>query len=79
MSRKAGTIGLSRSLAREFGSDGITVNVAAPGVTITASAKKALLREIQETAIKMRCLNREEHAEDLVGTVFFLVSPTPIS
>jgi NAD(P)-dependent dehydrogenase (short-subunit alcohol dehydrogenase family) len=23
----------------------------------------------------MRCLNREEHAEDLVGTVFFLASP----
>jgi hypothetical protein len=48
-------------------------------VTITASAKKALPREIQKTAIKMGCLNHEEHAEDLVGTVFFLVSPTPIS
>ncbi len=72
---KAGTIGLSRSLAREFGSEGITVNVVAPGVTITPSAKKALPQEIQDAAIKVRCLNREEHAEDLVGTVFFLASP----
>lgn len=72
---KAGTIGLSRSLAREFGAEGITVNVVAPGVTITASAKKALPQEIQDTAIKVRCLNREEHAGDLSGTVFFLASP----
>jgi NAD(P)-dependent dehydrogenase (short-subunit alcohol dehydrogenase family) len=37
---KAGTIGLSRSLAREFGPDGITVNVVAPGVTITARRRR---------------------------------------
>lgn len=72
---KAGTIGLSRSLAREFGSEGITVNVVAPGVTITPSAKKALPQEIQEAAIEMRCLHREEQAGDLIGTVFFLASP----
>jgi 3-oxoacyl-[acyl-carrier protein] reductase len=72
---KAGTIGLSRSLAREFGPEGITINVVAPGVTITASAKKALPQEVQDTAIKARCLNREEQAADLTGTVFFLASP----
>jgi 3-oxoacyl-[acyl-carrier protein] reductase len=72
---KAGMICLSRSLAREFGPEGITVNVVAPGVTITASAKKTLPQEVQDTAIKMRCLNREEHAGDLTGAVFFLASP----
>jgi 3-oxoacyl-[acyl-carrier protein] reductase len=72
---KAGTIGLSRSLARGFGPEGITVNVVAPGVTITPSAKKALPRDMQDTAIKVRCLPREEHAGDLTGTVFFLASP----
>ncbi|MGY2734685.1 SDR family NAD(P)-dependent oxidoreductase [Sphingomonas sp. UYP23] len=72
---KAGTIGLSRSLAREFGHEGITVNVVAPGVTITPSAKKALPQEVQDTAIAVRCLNREENADDLTGTVFFLASP----
>jgi 3-oxoacyl-[acyl-carrier protein] reductase len=30
---------------------------------------------VQDTAIKVRCLNREEHASDLTGTVFFLASP----
>jgi 3-oxoacyl-[acyl-carrier protein] reductase len=72
---KAGTIGLSRSLAREFGPEGITVNVVAPGVTITPSARKALPKEVQDAAIDDRCLNREEHAGDLTGTVFFLASP----
>ena len=68
-------IGLSRSLAREFGGEGVCVNVVAPGVTITASAKKALPQSIQDTAIAGRCLKREEHADDLTGAVFFLASP----
>ena len=72
---KAGLIGLSRSLAREFGGEGVCVNVVAPGVTITASAKKALPQSIQDTAISVRCLKREEHADDLTGAVFFLASP----
>jgi NAD(P)-dependent dehydrogenase (short-subunit alcohol dehydrogenase family) len=72
---KAGTIGLSRSLAREFGAEGITVNVVAPGVTITPSAKKTLPQEVQHTAINVRCLHREEYADDLTGAVSFLASP----
>lgn len=72
---KAGTVGLSRSLAREFGKEGITVNVVAPGVTVTEAAKKTLPQEVQDIAIESRCLQREEVAEDLTGTVFFLASP----
>jgi len=72
---KAGTVGLSRSLAREFGDQGITVNVVAPGVTVTATAARTLPPEIQVRAIASRCLKREEVASDLVGTVFFLASP----
>ena len=72
---KSGMIGLSRSLAREFGGEGITVNVVAPGVTITPTAKKTLPETIQSEAIKARCLQREEHAGDLTGAVFFLASP----
>jgi NAD(P)-dependent dehydrogenase (short-subunit alcohol dehydrogenase family) len=72
---KSGMIGFSRSLAREFGAEGVCVNVVAPGVTITASAKRALPQSIRDTAIAVRCLKREEHAEDLTGTVFFLASP----
>ena len=39
VSAKAGMVGLSRSLAREFGAEGITVNLVAPGVTITGAGK----------------------------------------
>ncbi len=72
---KSGMIGLSRTLAREFGEEGITVNVVAPGVTITPAARKTLPETIQTEAIKARCIQREEQAGDLTGTVFFLASP----
>lgn len=75
VSAKAGVIGLTRTLAREFGDEGITVNLIAPGVTITPAAAKALPKEIQEAQIARRAIKREETAIDLVGPVFFLASP----
>jgi 3-oxoacyl-[acyl-carrier protein] reductase len=72
---KAGVIGLSRSLAREFGEAGITVNVIAPGLTLTSAAEKALPKELRDAQIERRALRREERAGDLVGTVLFLASP----
>ena len=75
VSAKAGIVGLTRSLAREFGDEGITVNVVAPGLTVTPKAREVLPKEIQKEQIKVRSLKREEVPEDLVGTVFFLASP----
>lgn len=75
VSAKAGVIGLTRTLAREFGHEGITVNLIAPGVTITAAAAKALPQEIQDAQIAKRAIKREEKANDLVGPVFFFASP----
>lgn len=72
---KAGVIGLTRSLAREFGGDGITVNLIAPGVTITPAAAKALPKEVQEAQIDRRAIKREEKPADLTGAVFFFASP----
>ncbi len=72
---KSGMIGLSRNLAREFGKEGITVNVVAPGVTVSETAKRTVPEAVQATAIKTRCIQREEHVSDLTGTVFFLASP----
>ena len=72
---KAGLVGLSRSLAREFGAEGVCVNIVAPGVTLTAEAKKDLPQSIQDNAITARCLKREGHAQDITGAVFFLASP----
>lgn len=36
---KAGIVGLPRSLAREVGDDGITVNVITPGLTVTKAVR----------------------------------------
>src|SRR6266446_3586519 len=72
---KAGVVGLSRSLAREFGRDAITVNVIAPGLTVTKAVKDSFPVEMLQAQIERRCIKREQKPEDLVGTAFFLASP----
>jgi NAD(P)-dependent dehydrogenase (short-subunit alcohol dehydrogenase family) len=72
---KAGVVGLTRSLAREFGRDAITVNVIAPGLTVTKAVKDSFPEEVLKAQIERRCIKREQKPEDLVGTAFFLASP----
>jgi 3-oxoacyl-[acyl-carrier protein] reductase len=71
---KAGMIGFSKSLAREVGSRGITVNVVAPGFIVTdmtgalgESAREALLGQVP--------LGRLGSPEDIAHAVAFLASP----
>jgi NAD(P)-dependent dehydrogenase (short-subunit alcohol dehydrogenase family) len=75
VSAKAGVIGLSKCLARELGAHGITVNIVTPGLTITAPVLKWFPREVLQSQISSRAIQREEKPEDLVGTVLFLASP----
>ena len=72
---KAGIIGLSRTLAREFGDYGITVNVVTPGLTETPRVRDHFPAELLDKARASRALKRSEGASDLVGAVFFLASP----
>lgn len=72
---KAGVIGLTRSLAREFGEEGITVNMVAPGVTLTPAAERALPSEVREAQVERRAIKRDEQPGDLVGAVMFFASP----
>ncbi|WP_333836045.1 SDR family NAD(P)-dependent oxidoreductase [Novosphingobium sp.] len=72
---KAGIFGLSRSLARVFGKDGITVNVVTPGLTVTPAVKEHMPAELIEQQIQLRAIPREETGEDLIGAIFFLASP----
>jgi NAD(P)-dependent dehydrogenase (short-subunit alcohol dehydrogenase family) len=72
---KAGLFGLARSLAREFGKDGITVNVVTPGLTLTPIVKKTSPSAVLELQPKTRSIPRDERPEDLVGPIFYLASP----
>ena len=70
---KAGVIALSKSLAREVGSRGITVNVVAPGFIETDMTRT--LSEIQRTKLLDQIpLGRMGQPEDIAQTVAFLVS-----
>jgi len=71
---KAGMIGFSKSLAREIGSRGITVNVVAPGFIDTDMTK--VLPEDQKTAMLSQIpLGRLGSTDDIGNSVVFLASP----
>ncbi len=71
---KAGIIGFSKSLAREVGSRGITVNVVAPGYIVTDMTSG--LAETQRQQLEAQVpLARLGSPEDIARAVAFLVSP----
>jgi 3-oxoacyl-[acyl-carrier protein] reductase len=70
---KAGLVGLARSLAREVGSRGITVNVVAPGVVDTDMIA-SLGEQRVEQLLGMVPLGRKASSEDVAGAVAFLAS-----
>jgi len=75
VSAKAGVVGLSKCLAREFGGYGITVNIVTPGLTVTEPVLRLMPKELLESQVRSRAIKRDEVAADLVGAVFFLASP----
>jgi len=71
---KAGVAGMTRALAREIGSRGITVNCIAPGFIDTDMTK--VLPEAQRTALTAQIpLGRLGSPEDIAHAVAFLASP----
>lgn len=71
---KAGMIGFSKSLAREVGSRGITVNVVAPGF-IDTDMTRALKEEQREGLLGQIPLRRLGEVEDIAKAVAFLAGP----
>ena len=71
---KAGIIGFSKSLAREVGSRGITVNVVAPGF-IDTDMTRALSEEQRTALLTPIALGRLGAVEDVAAAVLFLASP----
>ncbi|MDP9013175.1 MAG: 3-oxoacyl-ACP reductase FabG [Pseudomonadota bacterium] len=70
---KAGMIGFTKSLAREVGSRGITVNVVAPGF-IDTDMTRALNQSQRETMNAQIPLARLGQPEDIAAAVAFLAS-----
>ena len=70
---KAGVIGLTKTMARELGSRGITVNAIAPGFVDTEMTE-VLSEEISENACKQIILGRFGKPEDIANTAVFLAS-----
>jgi len=72
---KAGITGLTKSLAREVGSRGITVNTVAPGFIETDMT--AAMSEEQRSALTANiALEQLGKPEDIAATVAFLASPS---
>jgi len=71
---KAGIIGFSKSLAREVGSRGITVNVVAPGFIATDMTAQ-LPAEQQQQLVQQVALGRLGAVDDIAHAVAFLASP----
>jgi 3-oxoacyl-[acyl-carrier protein] reductase len=71
---KAGLIGLTRSLAREFGAKGVRINAVAPGVTITEMTTELVESEAGKARLRDMALGRFGRAEEVAEAVVFLLS-----
>ncbi|HLB25835.1 MAG TPA: 3-oxoacyl-[acyl-carrier-protein] reductase [Nitrospirota bacterium] len=70
---KAGLIGLTKTIAREYASRNVTANAVAPGFIDTAMTQ-ALSEKVREELMKQIPLGRLGTSEDVAGAVKFLAS-----
>ena len=72
---KGGVIGFSRCLSSELGPAGVTVNVVAPGLTVTDAVVSDTPAELIQFVRESRPVRRDQTASDVAGAVLFLASP----
>lgn len=70
---KEGLVGFTRTLAKEMGSKGITINAIAPGSVETAMFM-AVPEKIREVARKSNALQRPGSIEELANAILFFAS-----
>lgn len=71
---KAGIVGLTKTVAREYASRGITVNAVAPGFIATAMTD-ALAENVKQEMLKSIPVGKFGSVEDVAHAVSFLASP----
>ncbi len=85
---KAGVIGLTKAVAKEAGSDGVTVNAVMPGLTRTPAIESYMADQYKQLIINNTPLGRMGEAEDIASVIAFLASdeasyitatPVPVS
>jgi 3-oxoacyl-[acyl-carrier protein] reductase len=74
VSSKSALIGMSRSLARELGPFGITVNTLLPGVVFTELQRQRLPEDYQRMILAGQCVPEPLPPEAMAGPVLFLAS-----
>jgi NAD(P)-dependent dehydrogenase (short-subunit alcohol dehydrogenase family) len=70
---KGGVISLTKTIAREFGVDGIRANTVCPSMTETGMIDGMSPEKYQEIVAAIP-LQRAGHAEDIAGACLFLAS-----
>jgi 3-oxoacyl-[acyl-carrier protein] reductase len=70
---KAGLIGLTKTIARELGSKGITANVVAPGFVQT-DMTDSLPQEVKDRIVSMLAVGRLGTVEDIAAAVAYVAS-----
>ena len=74
-SAKAAVVGMTHSLAREFGPDNIRVNAIAPGAVITERQLRLWMTEADADRLAQRqCIRRRLTADEVARTVLFLAA-----
>ena len=71
---KAGLEGLTKSLAREYGRRGVTVNAVAPGLIDTDMTREKISDEVKEALLSSIPLHRAGEPEEVASVIAFLAS-----
>lgn len=75
---KGAMFGLTKSMARELGPHGITVNAVAPGAIVSEAEERVFgdkLQEYNDWVLDRQCLKARIQPEHVADLVHFLVSP----